>query len=589
MGIYTGRILKIDLTKGSFSVEKTNMCWAKQYFGGKGLGIRYLMSELPSKTDPLGEDNKMILMPGPLAGTIVSSSSKLAIITKSPATGTILDCSIGGNLAAQVKYAGYDGIIISGKSKSPVYISIFGDTIKINDANHLWGTGAHYTEISLRKQFKKDDVAIAAIGPAGEKLVPFACISSELYRQAGRGGVGAVMGSKNLKAIVINGDKGITVDDMDKLMQRMQGLMKEEVIPDGSWAYNDGTPILVNAVNSAGILPTKNFNEGTFKEHEAINSNSCNAKRIKKKACFGCAIGCGNFVKYGDVTVEGPEYETLALAGSNCGISDLKAITQFNKKCDDLGLDTISTGNVIGLAMDMTEKGIHNFDIRFGDVGKYLQIPELIAERKGIGVELSLGSKKIAEKYGVEGLAMEVKGLEIPGYEPRGSWGMGLAYATSDRGACHMRGFTVGSEALGDLDPFTVEGKAAVTIEKFSIAICDFWGLTYDMMAEILNMVSGSDYDATSLEKAGKRIYTLSRLFNYREGFDRKDDYLPRRVFKEPLRGEGPAAGKLIPKDDFEQMLSEYYNLRGWDKNGMPKKQTLIDLKMDKELIKVIE
>ncbi len=576
---YTGKILRINLSKGLAQSEPLNEEWAKAYIGGKGLSIKYLYEELEPGVDPLSEDNKLILMTGPLTGTIVPNSGKLAIAAKSPATGTILDCSIGGAFAPEIKYAGYDAIIIEGKATIPVYIYIEDDRVELRSAKGLWGKGAHEAEYALQEEL--DDARILAIGQAGENLVQMSCINSELYRQAGRGGIGAVMGSKNVKAIAIKGTKGISTKEIRKFMVWMNKLKREDTMSeDNMWAYTDGTPMIVELGQTTGTLPTYNFQQGTFDGWQSIDTEAVKKVRVAKKGCFACALACGNYSEMGKTQVEGPEYETLAMGGSNCGISDLEAVIEFNRLCDDYGLDTISAGNVIAFAMELTEKGIHDFGMTFGDIEKYLEATGLIAKREGIGAELAQGVKYLAGKYGGKDFAMEVKNLEFPGYEPRGSWSMGLAYATADRGACHMRAWPIALEAFGDLDPYTIEGKAQLVKDlqdhnsaKFSAVLCDCWGLSEELQAEILSRVLEREFTVEELLTAGERTYSLARLFNEREGFDRKDDYLPERTLTEKLPS-GPSEGRVLPREEFEKMLAEYYALRGWDEQGRVTEET---------------
>jgi len=542
---YMDKVLRINLTTGKSTTEPLKKEWAGEYLGGKGLSIKYLYEELKPGVDPLSAENKLILMTGPITGTLVPNSGKLAIAAKSPATGTILDCSIGGHFAPELKFAGYDAVIIEGKSDKPVYLYIEDDKVELHSADKLWGKGAHETEHLLYEEL--GDVITLAIGQAGENLLTMACISSELYRQAGRGGIGAVMGSKNLKAISVRGSGGIKIPDIRKFSAAMNKIKRDDTMTDDNmWAYSDGTPMIVDLSQSTGILPTRNFQEGTFDEYKAINSDAVKSVLKAKKACFACPLACSNYVKMGKTEVEGPEYETLALCGSNCGIGDMEAVIEFNRLCDDHCLDTISAGNTVAFAMELTEKGIHDFGIRFGDVEKYLTMPTQIATRQGIGADLALGVKKMAEKFGGKDFAMEVKGLEIPGYEPRGSWAMGLAYGTADRGACHMR---------------------ADNSVKFSAIWCDFWAISTERMAEILTLLLGREFTAAELTTIGERIYNLAHLFNEREGFDRKDDYLPARIHNEKLT-TGFTAGRSLPKEEYEKMLSDYYKLRGWDENG---------------------
>lgn len=573
---YQKNVLRVDLGEGTSRVEPLNMDWAKDYIGGKGLGIKYLYEELAPGTDPLSPQNKLILMTGPLTGTVVPCSGKLAIISRSPATGTILDCSIGGHFAAELKFAGYDAVILEGKAASPSYLYIDDEVVEVRDAAQLWGAGAHRAEEQLTKKYG-EDAKILTIGPAGENLLPMACISSEYYRQAGRGGIGAVMGSKNLKAVVLKGSKGLKTANMKTILKRVQEIMRQDTLSDDNfWAYTDGTPMIVDLSQTTGILPTRNFQDGTFPGFQGLNSDAMKAARAGKKACVSCGLGCGNYTRIGDDVVEGPEYETLALCGSNCGIDDLQAVIAFNKACDDMGLDTISVGNVTALAMELTEKGLHDFGLAFGETKTYLEVPEKIAKGEGIGAELALGSRELARRYGGQHFAMQVKGLEFPGYEPRGSWSMGLAYATSDRGACHMRAWPVASEAYGDLDPFTAEGKAQLVIDlqhynavKFSTILCDFWALSLDTLAEVLTLVTGAPFTVEDLEITGERVVNIARLFNGREGFSQKDDTLPGRIFEDPLKS-GATEGKLLPESEFVKMRAEYYALRGWQEDGAP-------------------
>jgi aldehyde:ferredoxin oxidoreductase len=570
---YTGRILRVNLSSGKAQSEPLNEKWAREYLGGKGLAIKYLYEELKPGLDPLSAANKLVLMTGPLTGTIVPATGKLSVAAKSPATGTILDCSIGGHFAFELKYAGYDAVIIEGKAKQPVILSIAGGKVRLQDAVACWGRGAHETELALQEAM--DGFKFLVIGQAGEHLVPMACISSELYRQAGRGGIGAVMGSKNLKAVAVKGGGGVVVPDIRTFMAAINKLRRENTMSDANmWVYTDGTPMIVELTQTTGTLPTRNFQQAVFEDWEKIGSEALKKVRAAKKACFACPLACGNYSRTGRAAVEGPEYETLALCGANCGIGDLEAVIEFNRLCDDCGLDTISAGNTAAFAMEMAEKGIYDFGLRFGDVAGYLKVPALIARREGIGADLALGVRALAEKYGGKEFAMQVKGLEFPGYEPRGSWGMGLAYATADRGACHMRAWPIAVEAFGEMDPFTAEGKAGLVKEmqddnaaKFSAIFCDFWAVDGETQARILSAALGREVTAAELKKIGERIYNLARLFNQREGFGIKDDTLPARIFNEKLPG-GPSEGRLLPREEFVKILAEYYTLRGWDEGG---------------------
>ena len=572
---YIGNVLRVNLSTGKAEIENLNQNWTQNYLGGKGLTIKYLYEELAPGIHPLSEDNKLILMTGPLTGTIVPNTGKLAVGAKSPATGAILDCSIGCHFAPQLKYAGYDALIVEGKANMPVILYIKDNKVELHSAENLWGKGAHETEHIISESLG-NDVVIMAIGQAGENLLPIACISSELYRQAGRGGIGAVMGSKNLKAIAVKGTGGISAPNARKTTAILNKIMKENTLGvENKWVYSDGTPAVVEMSHIVGILPTRNFQDGSFEGREIIDSEAIKGVLKAKKACFACPLACGNYVEKGKSRVEGPEYETIALCGSNCGIDDLEALIEFNRLCDDYCLDTISTGGTIAFAMELTEKGVHDFGIRFGDTEKFVEMPGLIAKREGIGVDLADGVAAMAKKYGGEDYAMHVKKLEIPGYDPRGCVGKGLACGTADRGACHIRDWSQEEEAFGEIDPFIHKGKAKMVKDmqeenavKFSAIFCDFWGsLSTERMAEILNLFLNRKVSAGELIKIGERICNLARLFNEREGFTRKDDYLPKRIYNDKLLS-GRTEGRLMPFEDYEIMLSEYYKLRGWDENG---------------------
>jgi aldehyde:ferredoxin oxidoreductase len=588
--LYTGKILKINLTTKEVNTDDLNQSWVEKYIGGKGLGFRYLFSEMDPTRKPLSPSNVLIFMTGPVGGSILPSSSRVSVITKSPATQTILDSNMGGNLGAEIKYAGYDGIIITGRSEKPVYVTINDDSVVVNDARDLWGKGIFEVENNIRRILDDEQYKIAAIGPAGENLVHFACITSECYRHGGRGGAGAVMGSKNLKAIAVKGSNGVKVHDMksflDLAMKMQWEAVSEENDPSRSniWVIRDGSPYLVDSVNEMGILPVRNFQEGQWKRIEKIDSEAVKGKKKGDRACFSCPLACGKFTQVNGNMVEGPEFETLSVAGSNCGIDDIGAIIRFNESCDNLGLDTISTGNVIAFAMEMTERKIHDFGIRFGDRENYVQIPEEIAYLKSRGEDLGLGVRALAAKYGGREFAMEVKGLEFPGYEPRGNYGMGLAYATSERGACHLRAYTVYHP-----DPFDLQAMTKEVIShqhrlsvKNSLIFCFFLhSININEMAQILNIAMGTDsYKEEGLWEAGERIWNLGRLFNIKAGLTVKDDCLPPRVFNEGLLN-GPNRNRVLSKEDFRTMLRSYYRERGWDDNGVPERKTLGKLKVD--------
>jgi aldehyde:ferredoxin oxidoreductase len=552
------------------------MAFAEKYIGSKGLAIRYLYEELKPGIDALGPDNKLLLTTGPMTGTNVPCSGKLSIAAKSPATGTINDCSIGGHISLKIKYAGYDMIVLEGALDKPGVIRIEDDKIEFLDAGDLWGKGSHEAETELIGQYGHE-VSILSIGPAGENLSTMACINSDYYRQAGRGGIGAVMGSKKVKAIVVSGTKGVKVPDAVKATNRIIELLQTDVLQeDNTFVYDCGTTAFLEACNDGGILPFKNFSDTTDPDWTNYNGEVLLQGLAGKRGCGSCGLGCGNFLKIGEAVCEGPEYESIAVAGPNAGVTDPEKIVKFNQVADDMGLDTISAGDTIVWAMEMTETGKHDFGIRFGEADKMVEYLRLMARREGVGADLADGVKRAAAKFGGSELTLEVKGLEYPQYEPRGSWGMSLAYAVSDRGACHMRAYAPNVEVFAaSMPPYTPEGKGQMVYElgefnavKFSLCICDFWAtLSYEVMAELMTLITGREWTADEMGQVGRRVLNIARAFNQREGFDRKDDTIPRKLVEKAL-SSGPAAGQKIPQEAFDDMLDQYYEVMGWDKNG---------------------
>lgn len=601
---YAGKILRVDLSKAKVSSEPLNREWTEMFVGGKGLAARYLFEELKPKTDPLSPENILVIMTGPVLATHPHPAgfSKGVVVTKSPLTNTFLDSYFGGSLHAQIKLAGFDGVIIHGRAEKLSYLFIEDGDARIETIENLRGKGTYETTDFLQEETGIKNLKVAAIGPAGENLVKFSCISFERHHQAGRGGSGAVMGSKNLKAVAAKGTGKVEVHDPESFKQFVREITKKEILgPSNEDMRTIGTPVYVDLCNEVGILPTRNFQDGVFESAEKINWDSIKKKLfVKKNGCYKCAMMCRNIVRIPDgqfkgLTLEGPEYETLACAGSNCGIEDLEAIVRFNDLCDDLGLDTISTGDVTAFAMECFEKGLiskedaNGLDLSFGSVEGYLEVSKLIAYRTGIGEILAGGVRSASEKIGKgsERFAVQVKGLELPGYDPRGSVGMALAYATSDRGGCHMRAWPAGYEVFGNLDRFTPEGKAQLVIDaqagqnlmsvKFSLIGCDIVGMDYPTMARIYSLVTGREANEEKLRLIGERIWNLTRAFNVREGFTRKDDTIPGRIVKDPLIS-GPAKGHVVLMEDFEKMLDEYYRLRGWTKEGIPTRRKLEEL-----------
>ena len=574
---YQNKVLRIDLTGKSSKIEPLRMDWAEKYIGSKGLSIRYLYDELKPGIDPLSADNKLLFTTGPLTGTPTPCSGKLSVTSKSPATGTISDASIGGHAGVAIKYAGYDMVILEGKLPEPGYIVIDDDKISFEPAGDLWGKGSHEVEGALAAKYGHE-FSILSIGPAGENLSNMACINSDYYRQAGRGGLGAVMGSKNVKAIVVRGTGSVKVPDIKKATDRIVEFLQTDVLQeDNTFVFDCGTTAFLEACQDGGILPNKNFTDATDEKWTNYNGDVLLKNLAGKRGCGDCGLGCGNFLQFTGTRVEGPEYETISVAGPNAGNDDPAKIVEYNEVADDMGLDTISAGDTIIWAMEMTESGVHDFGIKFGEADKMIEFLRLMAHRQGVGADLADGVRVASAKFGGEDLALHVKGLEYPQYEPRGSWGMSLSYAISDRGACHMRSYAPNEEVFAaTIPPYTAEGKGQMVYDlqefnavKFSSCICDFWAtISYDILAELLTLTTGREWTADEMGVVGRRVINIARAFNQREGFNRKDDTIPKKLVTKALKS-GPAAGQVIPQEAFDDMLDQYYGVMGWDKNGI--------------------
>ena len=589
MDFYTGKVLRLDLTGLRASVEPLDAEWARLFVGGKGLLLRFLFEELAPGTDALAPGNPLILATGPFAGTPAATCSRLAVGCKSPATGTLLDSYVGGSFAPALKFAGYDLVVITGRAPAPVLVRITDDKVEFVPAEgRYWGLETAQLEELIRAEMGPE-AKVLSTGPAGENLVPFACLSTDQFHKAGRGGAGAVMGSKNLKAVVVRGTGAVTVPDAAGFTRDMLRLQDERVLSaDNAWTYEEGTPFLVDAVSGAGALPTRNWRTGTFAGAGSINSTALLSIRTKIRACTQCPLACRQVHTFEDYICEGPEFETLGLCGANCDVDDLAAVAAFNRECDEVGLDTMSTGAVVALAMDLCEQGAADYGLAFGDTAGYLRAPRLIALREGYGAELALGARALGALKGRPDLAPEVKGLEMPAYDPRGTFGMGLGYATSDRGACHMRAFSAGDDILGGAGAAdSLEGKARLVVDQqdFSaVAWTGVWcanmALDTDFLGAHFKHLWGRETTSEELLTIGARIWNLGRLLNLREGLRRQDDRLPERILSVP-HPDGVAAGKVLGAGAFRAALDEYYRLRGWDAEGVPARDTLSRLSLD--------
>lgn len=596
---YAGKIGWIDLSKGSIEIQDLEEKIARKYLGGKGLGAYLLYKHLKANTDPFDPENIMIFVTGPLTGTSFPAVSRSGVVTRSPMTGTFLDSYSGGIFGSVIKWAGFDGLVITGKSENPSYLLIDKGNISIQKADHLWGLSTYETENLLKAKHgnnEKERISVAAIGQAGENLVKYASIINE-KRAHGRGGAGAVMGSKNLKAVVVKGDKKVPLADEPAFKETVKRCLKNTAVhpltgKDGVFP-RIGTMMTVNLTQETGTLPSRNWQENSFHGAEAINGDSFLEYAGKQRSCHICPIGCSRdtsaVIDGKEYVTEGPDYETIYSFGSNCEISDPKTIIAADRLCDDYGMDTISCGVTIGFAMECFEKGLlttkdtDGIELTFGNSKALLETIHLIAQKKGIGKLLSEGSKRASEKIeGSKDYAMHIKGLELPGYDPRGMKGQALTYALSDRGGCHVRANTIRTELLGlpePIDRFAYNNKAEMVRDlqlgyaSYDCLIACLFGafaITPEDYAEAISAETGWDFKAEELRTTAERAWNLTRLFNVREGFGKKDDTIPERLFN-TSSSEGSSKGQIVEREAFRNMLDEYYSLAGWDpETGKP-------------------
>jgi len=607
---WAGKILRVNLTNGTIASEPLNMHWARQYLGSRGLATKYLVEEIDPKVEPLAAENKIIWSTGPLTGTMASTGGRYTVVTKGPLTGAIACSNSGGYWGAELKFAGWDMVIFEGRSPKPVYLSIEDDKVELRDAAHLWGKSVWETEEIVKKQHQDPLTRVSSIGKAGENLVRFAAIVNDLHRAAGRSGVGAVMGSKNLKAVVVRGTKGVANLVNPKEFMRVT-FEKKKILADnavtGQGLPTFGTQVLMNVINEMGASPTRNHRDVQFEGAKDISAEAMATPRktdgkkplITNQACFGCTIACGRIQKIDPThfSVEnkpqywgasgGLEYEAAWALGNANGVNDLDALQYANVLCNEQGMDPISFGATIGAVMELYEMGVLTkeqlgIEAPFGSARALVHFAEITANGEGFGKEIGEGSARLTRKYGHPDLSMTVKGQEFPAYDSRGIQGMGLAYATSNRGACHLRGYTVASEVLGipvKTDPLVAEGKASL-VKAFQDAtaafdaagICIFtsfaWGLS-DVQPQVA-AACGEEFTLDRLNEIGERIWNMERDFNNRAGFTSQDDTLPKRLLTEPAK-TGPARGLV---NGLDKMLPEYYQLRGWDDKGELKPET---------------
>ncbi|MBT3237329.1 MAG: aldehyde ferredoxin oxidoreductase family protein [Rhodospirillaceae bacterium] len=612
----TNKVLRVNLSNGTCESEATNAEWAKKYLGQRGLATKYMVEEVDPKVDALSADNKLIFATGPLTGTAAPTSGRWSVITKSPLTGAIACSNSGGFFGAEMKNAGWDMIIFEGKSDGPVYLDITNDQAELKDASNMWGKTVWETEDMLREIRGDNDIRCASIGPAGESGVLFAAVVNDKDRAAGRSGVGTVMGSKNLKAIAVRGTVGTQVGDAMKFMQAAgaakQILADNAVTGEGLPTY--GTQVLMNVINETGALPTRNANDVQFEGASKIGGEAMHeiresdgqANLVSNNACFGCPISCARISKIDpehftvkgrpeyQINSGGLEYESAWSLGAATGVDDLEALTYCNFICNELGMDPISLGSTIAAAMDLykegaiTDEDTGGMKLEFGNTKALVAIVEATGRGEGFGVEIGQGSRRMCEKYGRPELSMTVKSQEFPAYDPRGIQGMGLTYATSNRGACHLRSYTVASEVLGipeKTDPLTPDGKAGLVkafqdatavVDSSGTCIFTTFALTMDDIAPMIDADLEGDWSSETLMELGERVWNLERKFNMDAGLTAADDTLPQRLLKEAAK-TGPAKGKV---NELDKMLPEYYELRGWTADGVPSNETLDRLKL---------
>ena len=608
---WTQKVLRVNLAEGSCTSEPLNMEWAKLYLGQRGLASKYLSEEVDPTCDPLGPENKLIMTTGPLTGTMASTSGRYSCVTKGPLTGAIACSNSGGFFGAEMKYAGWDMIIFEGKSDKPVYLLVQNDKAELRDASHMWGKTAWETDEMIHATHQDPQMRIACIGRPAENGCLYAAVMNDRHRAAGRSGVGTVMASKNLKAVAIRGTQGIgNVEDAGAFMQATNDakavLAENAVTGQGLPAY--GTQVLMNVINGIGGLPARNMRDVGFEGAENISAEAMAEPRAsdgkpnltQNNACFGCTIACGRISTVDpthfsvkdkpeyQIASGGLEYEAAWALGADTGVDDLDALTYVNFLCNEDGMDPISFGATVAAAMEMFEDGVittehtGGVELTFGNAEAFVAIAEQMCQGGAFSEDLGLGSKRLCEKYGKPDLSMTVKGQEFPAYDPRGIQGIGLNYATSNRGACHLRGYTIASEVLGipvktelndtDGKPELVKAFQDATALVDSSGLCIFttfaWGM--DNIAPQIDAACEGDWSVENCLETGERIWNMERLFNEAAGFTADDDKLPKRLLEEAIK-DGPTKGQV---NRLGEMLPKYYEVRGWTPDGKIPEET---------------
>jgi aldehyde:ferredoxin oxidoreductase len=602
MSSYNGKLIRLNLTTGKSQVEEIPKPWLKDFIGGRGLGVKYLYEELKPGVEPLSAENKVIMMMGPLGATTAMSVSRMALATKSPLTGAVSKSIMGGSFGAFLKFAGYDGIIVEGKSEKPVYLHIDKEGIHLLDAADLWGLDTQQTHQKLREKHGKS-TQVACIGPAGENLVRYSILISDL-RCGGRTGVGTVLGAKKIKAFAVNSSGPLSLHDADGFKKLTKEIIEGLKTSPGRIKMSDfGTSYLTLSLEKDGIFPINNFQEGHLEGVEKIGDEALASIKIKNDGCYGCMTKCGQVREikggtYDGAVSEGPDYETIWSLGGNLANTDIGALIAADSLCDKLGLDTVSAGNSIGFAYELYQRGIitkedtDGLELKWGDPAPMMTLIQKISDREGLGKLLGEGTKRAAAHIGkgAEDYAMQVKGLELPAYEPRAVKGYGLIFATSNVGAHHMYG-RPRAELAGKKDKLTEvdKGQDAADAQtsqatQDSVIQCSFspvTGFNAQQRSELLVAATGFKEfaDPEYVEKVGERTLCLERCFNVREGFDRKDDALPKRMRTEPLKDAGPATGQVYK--NLDGLLDEYYDILGYTRQGIPSEAKLKELGLD--------
>ncbi len=599
---WQNRVLRVDLGSGECVAEPLNTEWAQEYIGERGLATRYLMDCVDPQVDPLAPENALIFASGPLSGTLASTSGRYCVVTKGPLTGAIACSNSGGKFGAELKFAGYDLLLLQGRSPHPVYLHIEDEVVTLRPADDLWGKTVWQTEEILKARHHSEDMRVASIGVAGERGVYYACIVNDLHRAAGRSGVGAVMGSKNLKAIAVRGSRGVQVKDPERFM-RVVAEKNDKLLHHASRRSlnRNGTLSMIDVMQKFGGLPTRNFREVQFEGTHRINPKAVRESNreghrnlLTNKACFGCTIACGRIAhidrKHFSVVNRkeywhasgGLEYETAFAFGPVVGVDDVDALTFAGFMMNEHGMDPISFGVTLAAAMELYELGLitreqtDGVDLSFGSAEALVVMSEKTGKYEGFGRELALGSKRLCEKYGRPELAMVVKGQEFAGYDSRAMQGMGLGYATSNRGACHLK-HDVFAEDMQDVSGNGKAGPCKQSQDNIaaidSVGLCLFTASAWDLedLAEQLDAACEGSWTAERLRQAGERIWNLERLFNLGAGLGAADDSLPPRMLKDPVP-TGTARGKVA---ELDIMLPEYYSLRGWTADGRPTPELL--------------